>query len=84
MQPGGRGSAAERSSKTLLPGTMNDHVDHLNMIRKRHEHQVSLSLKKGRASVDEFLPGDRVLIQDNTSGKWLEEGNINLARRADD
>ena len=54
------------------------------MIRKRHEHQVSLSLKKGRVFVDEFLPGDRVVIQDNTTGKWLEEGIISLARRADD
>ena len=88
VQPGGRGSASERfrkrSPKTLLPGTMDDHVNHLEMVKRRHEHQVNLSLKKGRTSVDEFLPGDRVLIQDNNSGKWLEEGTINLARRADD
>ena len=88
MKPGGRGSASERfhkrSPKTLLPGTMDDHVNHLEMVKRRHEHQVNLSLKKGRTSVDEFLPGDRVLIQDNNSGKWLEEGTINLARRADD
>ena len=66
-----------------LPGTMDDHVNHLEMVKRRHEHQVNLSLKKGRTSVDEFLPGDRVK-QDNNSGKWLEEGTINLARRAED
>ena len=80
VQPGGRGSAAERflkrSPKTFLPGTMRDHIDHVEMVKKRHEHQVSLSLKKGSTSFDEFLPGGRVVIQDNSSGKWLEEGVI--------
>ena len=73
-----------RSPKTLLPGTMDDHVNHIEMVKRRHEHQVNLCLKKGRTSVDQFLPGDRVVIQDNNSGKWLEEGVINLARRPDD
>ena len=86
VQPGGRGSAAERflkrSPKTFLPGTMRDHIDHVEMVKKRHEHQVSLSLKKGSTSFDEFLPGGRVVIQDNSSGKWLEEGVIDQARRA--
>ena len=85
-QPCGRGSAAERflkrSPKTFLPGTMRDHIDHVEMVKKRHEHQVSLSLKKGSTSFDEFLPGGRVVIQDNSSGKWLEEGVIDQARRA--
>ena len=39
---------------------------------------MNLSKKKGRTSVDQFLPGDRVVIQDNSSGKWLEEGVITL------
>ena len=55
----------KKSPKTLLPGTMEDHIDHAEMVRKRYEHQVNLSKKKGRTSVDQFLPGDRVVIQDN-------------------
>ena len=50
FQPGGRGSAAERflkrSPKTLLPHTMEDHIDHVEMVRKRYEHQVNLSKSK--------------------------------------
>ena len=63
---------------------MEDHIDHVDMVRKRYEHQLNLLKKKGRTSVDEFLPGDRVLIQDNTAGKWLEEGFIEQSRAADD
>ena len=51
------------------------------MVRKRYKHQVNLSKKKGRTSVDQFLPGDRVVIQDNSSGKWLEEGVIEQSRQ---
>ena len=53
------------------------------MVKRRHEHQVNLSLRKGRTSVDQFLPGDHVVIQDNSSGKWLEEGVIEQTRTAD-
>ena len=88
VQPGGRGSAHERfhkrCPKSLLPGTMQNHVDHLEMIKRRHQNQVTLSLKKGRTSVDEFLEKDRVVIQDNISHKWEEEGTIVGCRRADD
>ena len=70
-QPGGRGSASERflkrSPKTLLPVSIEDNIYH---VRKRYEHQLNLSKKKGRTSVDEFLPGDRMVIQDNSTGKW--------------
>ena len=51
------------------------------MVRKRYKHQVNLSKKKGHTSVDQFLPGDRVVIQDNSSGKWLEEGVIEQSRQ---
>ena len=88
IQSDGRGSAVERflkrSPKTLLPGTMSDHIDHVERVKKRFEHQVSLSKKKGRTSVDQFLPGDCVIIQDNNSGKWLEVGTIEQVRSADD
>ena len=68
----------------MLPGTMRDHVEHQEMIKRRHENQVNLSLKKGRVAVDEFLVKDRVVIQNNISGKWDEEGVIISSRRADD
>ena len=45
---------------------MEDHIGHVEMVRKRYEHYVNLSKKKGRTSVDQFLPGDRVVIQDNS------------------
>ena len=54
------------------------------MIKKRHENQVNLSLKKGRVAVDEFLVNDRVVIQNNLNGKWEEEGVIIASRLADD
>ena len=63
---------------------MSDHIDHVERVKKRFEHQVSLSKKKGRTSVDQFLPGDRVIIQDNNSGKWLEVGTTEQMRSADD
>ena len=88
IQPGGRGSAHERfhkrCPKTLLPGTMENHVDHQEMIRKRHQNQLILSRKKGRVAVDEFLVNDKVIIQNNVNGKWEEEGVIKAYRRADD
>ena len=88
IQPGGRGSAHERfhrrCPKTLLPGTMKDHVEYQDMIKKRHENQLNISRKKGRAAVDEFLINDHVLIQNNLNGKWEEEGIIKAYRRADD
>jgi len=88
VQAGGRGSAHERfhkrCPKSLLPGTMQNHVEHQEMIKKRHENQVNLSLKKDRTAVDEFLVKDRVVIQNNISGEWDEEGVIISSRRADD
>ena len=48
---------------------MEDHIDHVEMVRKRYEHQANLSKKKGRTSVDQFSPGDCVVIPDNSSGK---------------
>ena len=66
------------------PGTMQSQVEHQDMIKKRHENQVNLSLKKGRVAVDEFLVNDRVVIQNNLNGKWEEEGVIIASRLADD
>ena len=54
------------------------------MIKRRHEIQVNLSLKKGRVAVDEFLVKDHVVNQNNISGEWDEEGVIISSRRADD
>ena len=45
---------------------------------------MSIAKKKGRSAVDEFLVKDRVIIQDNTYGKWMEQGTIIAARKADD
>ena len=45
---------------------------------------MNLSKKKGRTSVDQFLPGDCVVIHENSSGKLLEEGVIEQCRTADD
>ena len=88
IQPGGRGSAQERfhrrSPKTLLPGTMQSFVEHQEMIKKRHDNQMNIAKKKGRSAVDEFLVKDRVIIQDNTDGKWKEQGVIIAERKADD
>ena len=87
-QPAGRGSASERflkrRPKTLLPASMEDHINHVEMGKKRYEHQLSLSKKKGCTSVDQFGPGDRMVIQCNNSGKWIEEGVIEQKRTADD
>ena len=87
-QPSGRGSAAERflkrRPKSLLPASMEDHIDHQEMVRKRYEHQLNLSRKKGRSSIDQFETGDRVVIQSPDSGKWLETGVIEKKRIADD
>ena len=63
---------------------MQSQVEHQDMIKKRHENQVNLSLKKGRVAVDEFLVNDRVVIQNNLNGKWEEEGVIIASRLADD
>ena len=60
---------------------MEDHIDRVEMVRNRYEYQANLSKKKGHTSVDQFLPGDRVVIQDNSSGKWLEEGVIEQSRQ---
>ena len=59
-------------------------MDHISMIKKRHENQVILSKKKGRVSHDEFLVNDRVVIQDHISHKWEEEGVVVACRKADD
>ena len=87
-QPSGRGSAAERflkrRPKSLLPGSMEAHIDHQEMVKKRYEHQLNLSKKKGRTSIDQFELGDRVVIQSPDSGKWLETGTIEKKRVADD
>ena len=41
-QPSGRGSAAERflkrKPKSLLPGSMEAHIDHQEMVKKRYQH----------------------------------------------
>ena len=88
IQPGGRGSAHERfhrrSPKTLLPGSMQSVVEHQEMIKKRHENQVNIAKKKGRSSTEEFIVKDRVVIQDNTDGKWKELRTIIAERKADD
>ena len=63
---------------------MEDHIDHQEMVRKRYEHQLNLSKKKGRSSIDQFETGDRVVVQSNDSGKWLETGVIEKKRTADD
>ena len=88
IQQGGRGSAHERfhrrSPKTPLPGTMQSHVEHQEMIKKRHDNQMNIAQKKGRSAVDEFLVKDRVVIQDNIDGKWKEQGTIMATRKADD
>ena len=63
---------------------MEDLVDHQEMVRKRYEHQLNLSKKKGRSSIDQFKTGDRVVVQSNDSGKWLETGVIEKKRTADD
>ena len=85
IKPGGRGSAHKRfykrCPKTLLPGTMQNQVEHQEMIKKRHENQMNLSRKKGRVVVDEFLVNDHVIIQNNLNGKWEEEGAIKACRR---
>ena len=87
-QPSGRGSAAERflkrRPKSLLPGSMEAHIDHQEMVKKRYEHQLNLSKKKGRTSIDQFELGDRVVIQSPDSGKWVETGTIEKKRVADD
>ena len=87
-QPSGRGSAAERflrrRPKSLLPGSMEAHIDHQEMVKKRYEHQLNLSKKKGRSSIDQFELGDRVVIQSPDSGKWEETGIIEKKRVADD
>ena len=88
IQPGGKGSAHERfhrrSPKTLLPGSMQSVVEHQEMIKKRHDNQVNIAKKKGRSSTEEFIVKDRVVIQDNTDGKWKEIGTIISERKADD
>ena len=57
-QPSERGSAAERflkrRPKTLHPASMEDHINQLEMVKKRYEHQLSLSKKKGKTSTDQF------------------------------
>ena len=63
---------------------MQSHVENLDMIKKRHENQVKLSLKKGRVSGDKFLVNDRMVIQNNWNGKWEEEEVIMACRKADD
>ena len=54
------------------------------MIKKRHSNQVNIAKKKGRSSTDEFIVKDRVVIQDNTDGKWKELGTIIAERKVDD
>ena len=66
------------------PYKMQEHVEQQEMIKKRHENQANLSRKKGRVAIDEFLVNDRVVIQDNISGQWREEGTIIGTRKADD
>ena len=63
---------------------MEDHINHLEMVKKIYEHQLILSMKKGRTSTDQFGPGDRVVVQCNNSGKWIKEGVIEQKRTADD
>ena len=67
-----------------LLASMEDHINHVEMVKRGYEHQLNLSRKKGRTSVHQFAPGDRVVIQCNNSGKWLEEGVIEKSRTADD
>ena len=87
-QPSGQGSASERflkrKPKSLLPASMEEVVDHQQMIRKRQEAQLAISKKKGRVSIDQFEEGDRVVIQSPQNGKWLEKGVIEKKRVAAD
>ena len=63
---------------------MRDVIDHQEMVKKRHDQQVTIAKKKGRASTEEFRISDRVIIQDNNDHKWREVGTIVGERRADD
>ena len=53
----------KRKPKSLLPASMDEFIDHQQMIQKRQDIQMAISKKKGRVSVDQFEEGDRVIIQ---------------------
>ena len=63
---------------------MKDVIDHQEMIKKRHDNQITIAKKKGRSSTEEFKISDRVVIQDNHDLKWREVGTIVGERKADD
>ena len=63
---------------------MKDVIDHQEMVKKRHDQQVTIAKKKGRSSTEEFRISDRVIIQDNNDHKWRETGTIVGERKADD
>ena len=82
------GSAAERffgrSPRSCLPNSLNRFVDHCKLIESRKAKQIELAEKKGRSVPNNFLPGDRIVIQDNFTKRWDLHGMISEARISED
>ena len=59
-------------------------LDHIELVKARQEEQTKLATKKGKKSADEFAMNDTVIIQDNRTRRWMEQGTISGERKADD
>lgn len=84
------GCAAERffrrKPKSLLPNNVEREVDWRNMLTEGTNQQAKLATsKRERKSREEFKPGDKVIIQEQTGRKqWIDTGVIDEARVSDD
>ena len=87
IQPEG-GSAAERffrrGVKSKLPNSIIRQLDHNALIKQRSDKQVRIAQQKGRSSKDQFIPEDRVIIQDMLSKRWTIKGTVKQVRIAQD
>ena len=58
-------------------------VDREDLVKNRMQKQIKLAERKGRQSRDHFKEGDKVLLRDPKSKRWVTEGLIVGERNSD-
>ena len=72
-----------RAPRSKLPNSQIKTVDRDDLVKNRMEKQIKLAEKKGRQSRDQFRKGDKVLLRDPKTKRWVTEGLIVQERNSD-